>query len=225
MKERGILMSAPMVLATLDGRKTVTRRIVKPQPEIASPDYMTVSYHGNSYGGPHDYMLKVLADYGCPYGRKGDSLYVRETWQYSDWTEDGIPYIRYEADSEVLLRHQPEEWADRVEDEWAKLSANDNYEIDGRAADRKWRPAIHMPRWAARIWLEITDVRVECVQDISDADAVREGVGIIAHDHPAMSPRELFQHLFMDTYPNAWTLNSWVWVIEFRRIEQERAAA
>ena len=194
MKERSILMTAPMVLATLNGQKTQTRRLVKP----------AVS---------------------CPYGKKGDLLYVRETWKYCDWTEDGIPFIEYAADGTKLLRDYPEDLADDVQDVWAALSANDNYKIDGRAADRKWRPAIHMPKWAARIWLEITDVRMERVNDISEADSVREGVAQIAHEHPDMSPRELFQLLFSSIYPNAWVLNHLVWAIGFRRIDRTVGAA
>lgn len=150
MKERPILFKDEMVRAILDGRKTQTRRLIKPQPEVHDRNYTTVHYRGNSYGGPQDFMLKVLTDYGCPFGKPGDRLWVREAWVGAkiggyDGREDGGQFW-YRATDDGILDHET-----------------------------KWRPSIHMPRRASRITLEITDVRAQRLQDITEDDAIAEG--------------------------------------------------
>ena len=182
MTERPILFSGAMVSAILQGKKQQTRRVVKPQPPKHAGD-----------GYPRNRVFCRLADseedilyaYGpdnwnvrCPYGVPGDRLYVREAWQYANWTEDGYPFVGYRADNAKLLIDSgiPEEWSERLMDAWAELSKPKNYDIDKRAADRRWRPGIHMPRWACRLVLEVTAVRVERLQQISVADAIAEGV-------------------------------------------------
>lgn len=214
MKERPILFSAPMVRAVLGGRKTQTRRVVKPQRH------------------PFGHMLKadevareVLGDtcaVRSPYGSPGDRLVVRETWQYADWTDDGMPWIRYRADGETrLIEDTPKDWSDRLTDTWASLSAADNYAIDNRAADRRWRPAIHMPRWASRITPEVTGVRVERLQDISEVDCRAEGLGdTVERAHHWY--RALWEQI---NGPGSWDANPWVWVVEFKRLTTQQAAA
>lgn len=231
MKERPILFSSPMVRAILDGRKAVTRRVVK-HPE----------YYGCPTGDcPHSTQYEcnqamndpvVLAD--CPYVCAGDVLWVRETWQYMDWTEDGQPWIRFRADQgRHLVERVPEEWADRVEDLWAELSKPANLTIDGKASDRRWRSAIHMPRWACRLVLEVVSVRAERVQDIGKdgrkaADVLAEGITReqiqrmqfenVFHpdDLPAMAFGSLWDSI---NGKGSWAQNPWVWRVEFRRIK------
>lgn len=164
MSDRPILFSAPMVRAILAGTKTQTRRAVKP----LTADRLT---HCPGF-------LESLD--GVPlsrYGQPGDRLWVRETWRYADWTEEGEPHIEYAADgTRTLIEDFPEEWAARLMDTWVALSDPINFDIDQRAADRRWRPSIHMPRWASRITLNVTNVRVERLHTISEADALAEGV-------------------------------------------------
>jgi hypothetical protein len=138
MKERPILFSAPMVRVLLDGSKTQTRRIVKGMAlEWLRPDGFTPEF----VASPENYL--------SPYGQPGDRLYVRETWQFYDWTEDGEPCIRFAADNATIWPSTPP--GEALVDIWAALSRPENYSIDNRARDRRWRPSIFMPRWASRI--------------------------------------------------------------------------
>lgn len=219
IKERGILFGAPMVRALLEGRKTQTRRMVK------GPLYFAGSQ-------------PAIPDSGkgrCPYGQPGDRLWVRETWRYADWTEDGQPWIAYKADG--AKRHTddiPDDWEGRLVDIWAELSEPANYNIDNCAADRKWRPSLFMPRWASRITLEITDVRVERVDDISEEDAKAEGLlewtdpprvtqkhyGATVADVWETDPRKAFLRLFYDINKRAQReSNPWVWALTFKNLE------
>jgi hypothetical protein len=172
-----------MVRAILEGRKTQTRRVVKPQ---------AWSYANDLQGLPWIYAKSGPNDFGdptpirCPYGQPGDRLWVREMWQYADWTEDGEPWLRYRADGATLLPGwAPDDWLDRLESVWATLSDPENIRIDGKAADRKWRASILMPRWASRIELEVTGVRVERVQGISEADAQAEAWRVLGRGKAA----------------------------------------
>lgn len=246
MKERPIIFSGEMVRAILDGSKTMTRRIVSFQnsyfdgshwPQWAKDERWAwkaahVDRGPSPAGNPGPYLKLPNADHESewwgtahriyPKWWAGDRLWVRETWQHADWTEDGEPYIRYQADGEVLLRRDyPEEYADAVVERWAELSVPENYNIDNRAADRRWRSPIHLPRWASRITLEVTGIGLERVQDISEEDAVAEGV----HQSHAGGPwgeeglLEDFVTLWESIHgPGSWDENRWVWVISFRRV-------
>jgi hypothetical protein len=270
MKERNILFSAAMVRPTLAGTKTQTRRVVKPQPP--TPEEFPGAVFGLSrcvadevkmYNvNDHDRLPKHPTDwdlvgsvgraraagrsmrYRCPYGQPGDRLVGRETWQYADWTEDGMPWIRYRADGATrLIEDTPEDWSERLTNVWASLSDPANYAIDNRAADRRWRPAIHMPRWASRILLEIVSVRVDRLQDISEADAWAEGCerGEPWDNGQGFFPalrdlgggtydgwddaREWYADLWESINgPGSWDANPWVWVVEFKRIDAQQAA-
>jgi hypothetical protein len=193
MKERPILFSAPMVRAILEGSKTQTRRLVK------IPDFVR--------GEPFD----------CPYGKVGDRLWVRETWKYWDWTEDGMPWIKYQADDETKFFDSciPEEWSDRVEQVWAELSVSNNYEIDQAARDYKWRPSIFLPRWASRILLEITGVRIERLNDISVGDCCAEGAPLDQTHAVETWYQELWESI---NGAGSWAANPWVWVIKFKAL-------
>lgn len=234
MNEKPILFSGPMVKAILDGRKVMTRRIVKPP----SPRLEVYAYReGESY--PYYIRRKNCLWYSyktieqlvkkhCPYGTVGDRLWVRETylpdppqdgtWPYYDYTDgvlhnlDAIP-IEYRNPSHVIYKAS-----------WPKPD------------ELRWRPSIFMPRWASRITLEITGVRVERLQDINAKDAVAEGIELARWALPESQwPlvdygkeydgrvlvgkfKELWQSI---NGAESWNQNPWVWVMSFKRVENE----
>jgi hypothetical protein len=211
-KERPILFSGEMVRAILDGRKTQTRRVVNRYRwhyKDGSTSLLRTIYHGSPIS---DWEMAAMLP-SCPYGQVGDRLWVRETWNvysggYDDYAggwEVGYPYG-------TIPKEKP-------------FDATMFYAADGE--DGPWRPAIHMPRWASRITLEITDIRVERLQDISEEDAIREGVkgccfdsmtGAACYDYPTVTARERFQKLWdgiNGKRGHSWESNPWVWVISF----------
>ena len=200
MKERPILFSAPMVRSLLDGTKTQTRRIAK--KPVRHPDL------GNLYA-PGALVLERepqhVIDRACPYGQPGDRLWVRENF-YRE-------FDRRPEDQEERI-----EW---VESGYLAYRASDDQPY-GSGGYLPWRPSIHMPRWASRITLEVTGVRVERLQDISEVDALAEGIQELIDagvDHDG-TPRDTYRVLWESINgPGAWDANPWVWVIEFRRIE------
>ncbi|PVZ19970.1 MULTISPECIES: hypothetical protein [unclassified Pseudomonas] len=219
VKERPILFSAPMVRAILEGRKTVTRRPCKPQP---SPHAHTKSADGNAMGSWWETAKQIQR---CPYGQPGDRLWVRESfWQAGDWIstypEDdeghwsGSRRVHYRVDGEPPNEpnhHYPNGLRN------GSFSAADPHKI--------WRarPSIHMPRWASRILLEITEVRVERLQDISEEQAEAEGVDFlrsIPDCDETLTARQLFECLWDSINgASAWDANPWVWAVSFRRVE------
>ena len=214
--ERPILFSAPMVRAILDGRKTQTRRIVKPQPE------MIQDCDPEGYSWVPQYGGRELSWTQCPYGQPGDRLGVREA--HSILNTHG----QHRADG---LRWGP--WGGlptTVSPDGTKIA----YYREGfdRADPPRWRPSIHMPRWASRITLEITSVRVERLLDISVSDVYREGHNpalIPGHDvdidgglwdSGAKKVRQAYFDLFESIYGKEMLdLNPWLWVVGFKRIE------
>lgn len=170
-----ILFKPELVAAILDGRKSQTRRLIKPQPLEGK----AVKRVRTPSGAIH-WMVEKKHRYGCsvlvhPIAQPGDLLWVRETWKYYGWTEDGEPWIEYKADGEKCIHTPTLDWQDRVQDVWADLSSGEATE-DGRFADQRWRPSIHMPKWSCRLVLEVTEVREERLQEISEEDAEAEGV-------------------------------------------------
>lgn len=161
IKERPILMSSPMVRAIQAGLKTQTRRIVRgaegftTATEILESDGDPVAFWRFSRSGGFDGRF---AEIPCPYGRVGDRLWVRETWRYGDLGHGACVEYRAGGPALGILR--------------------DDLNPPYRGPETKWRPSIHMPRWASRILLEIIDVRVERLSDISEADAIAEGLGV-----------------------------------------------
>ena len=228
MKERPIIFSAPMVHAILAGQKTQTRRVVK--PEGADHLFPFLDLPGNPTGewawcGSSHLVSKHIH---CPYGQPGDRLWVKETWQYYDWNEEGEPCIRYAADNATAWPDPaPEDWVGRLGDVWEELSRDENFKVDGRARDRKWRPSIFMFKWASRIQLEVVSVRVERLQDISEADAIAEGSRLWAdeqdtpaRDTPGGETRLIYRQLWESINgAGSWDKNPWVWVVEFKRIK------
>lgn len=175
MKERPIIFSAPMVRAILEGRKTQTRRIVKPYPE---GERLAVDMW-------EDGIVRK-----CPYGLPGDQLWVRETWAEFSGIEPKVTYV-YRADG--------------LYDTPAKEHLCDN----------RWRPSIYMLRVASRILLEITNVRVERLQEITEEDCVEEGAAVMTSEDAAAFHLGSTQ----SAIDASWEQNPWVWVIVFKKIE------
>jgi len=139
----------------------------------------------------------------CPYGQPGDRLWVREAHAI-------VPRTAYAQSVGVdqILKPDDDHDAAIFRAGWE------------RSKPGPWRPSIHMPRWASRITLDITDVRVERLQDISTADAKAEGGPTHGHSGAEISHRRGFRHLWSQINgPDSWDANPWVWVIEFRRID------
>ena len=242
-KERPILFQWAMVRAILDGSKTQTRRIMKPQPEPV-PDQP-----GEFWWPCHTFqsMVKVsdvqapgaegMAGDACPYGREGDRLWVRETWGVisNAWDDDGnlvdwvpdrpardiheMPFGQgYYSGHAIYAADGAHEWA-----------GDDDGGGEPRSA---WHPSIHMPRAASRILLEIVSVRVERLNDCSDEDAQAEGCSCYVCGKPMDGRSEHDCHCFhrkatASDYRNlwesingagSWDANPFVWVVEFKRI-------
>lgn len=233
MKERPILFSAPMVRAILGGHKTQTRRILKVQPDfsILKPEFQNpdlwefrkrfMMYADDWYGHEHAMYRKTevnpdmpVYQHRSPYGEPGDRLWVRETFAHI-YRGNAVPESRHDED--VV------------------------YAADGFSADEyiygSWKPSIHMPRWASRLTLGVTGVRVERLQDISEVDAAAEGVESLRNEGEywkhylestascdaliCLSARESFRTLWdglNDARGYGWDANPWVWVVEFKQI-------
>lgn len=231
MKERPIIFSGSMVCAIIDGRKTQTRRPV----DMTNP-HRPISFLGGEgeeddpeqwgyfFDGPDHNGYMVLArglderrNHGsisirCPYGDVGDRLWVRETWCLAH------PEYHTEQEGEKLGR--------TIQDgRWCHYAATDD--VDDNDGKSPWRSPLFMPRWASRITLEIAEVRVQRLQDISEEDARAEGVDPYCdetRDDGAGRPddhRTAFAELWngISTKRAPWAENPWVWVISFKRVE------
>ena len=211
-KERPILFSAPMVRAILDGRKTVTRRAVNPQPVLTEGSGFSWKGHLFGCGSDNRETTRNFSRHCCPCGRPGDRLWVRETW-YCDHSEVMRgPYLKPD-DLDVS----------EARDDGTLVYAADGltpYEADQPV----WKPSIHMPRWACRILLEITDVRVERLQDISRADIRAEGLQCppeLASDDVSPNYRDWYPAAWKELWESTggdWDANPWVWVVEFKQV-------
>lgn len=202
MRERPILFSAEMVRAILDRRKTETRRVMKPQPVIVehTDEGSHVEWSCGRWPRLQVDDLSDLPSYG-PYGIPGDRLWVRETWNVMRWIKaeeerTGLQIVKYRADGNQLFKRYT------IPAMWQEMYA------------KRWRPSIHMPRWASRITLEVTEVRVQRLEEISDADAVEEGcpAGVLE-----------FQELWDSINAKrgySWESNPWVWVVTFKPIQK-----
>lgn len=199
MKEHPILFSGAMVSALLAGTKTQTRREVKPQfaPEAVPAEMCATNEQGHQVSGHSgmwwdDEASNADEAVRCPYGQPGDRLWVRETFAHI-YRDNAKPDERRDEDVAYKADHPG---------------------LDEHAYG-SWKPSIHMPRWACRIVLEIVSVRVERLQDISDADAVAEGTA----QHPD-GPWHAFRSLWsLINGADSWDANPWVWVVEFKRVQ------
>ncbi|MDQ7101478.1 hypothetical protein [Serratia sp. MF2] len=225
MKERPVIFNGEMVRAILDGRKTQTRRVIKNQrmgdcwnvKPAESPLYERHSHDWWLPTGTKPYSALPV----CPFVQVGDRLWVRETFAVLG-NEDGCP-----IDWDGNLIKGDEKQAARIYKAscWQAPGNYGLWSIPDRDTQYEgtWRPSIHMPRWASRITLEITAVRVERLNDISHDDAKAEGCcygrGGGVPDF-AVTPADHFPTLWASIYgEESWRANPWVWVIEFRRVE------
>lgn len=203
MKESPILFTGPMVRAILEGRKTVTRRVVKPQP-----DFLGSMVDPNTPFKTLDAGLHARIT--CPHGQPDDRLWVREAWA-ADAQVDAIA-------PRDLSQGEPI---------WYPADFSVRQTGCSMISKGRGRPSIHMPRWASRILLEITAVRIERLQDISEKQALAEGVELegegvcwagaagTASDSPVESFRLLWELI---NGAGSWNANPWVWVVEFKRV-------
>ncbi len=248
MNARPILFSEPMVRALLDGRKTQTRRVMKPQPPNEARSAGVISSASASHGlwwwlDDTDLMeaSSIGDQFRCPYGVPGDLLWVRETFFCDDFQ-----YPNGDAHSYRIVNGERVALTD--EERKAKMLENMLYRADGEPAFEgstdpvPWRPSIHMPRWASRLTLRVTDVRVQRVQDISREDVIAEGIepprcpkcgytrgdchlhmdhhlcGLETPTHEASAFASLWDSLHKDR--EAWAANPWVWALTFEVLRE-----
>lgn len=217
MKERGMIFNGEMVRAILDGRKTQTRRIMKPQPEPCprgghwwpSNVFKTMLHVEEEMQNGKGGWGGLVGD-ACPFGDVGDRIWVRETFQ--------VPLVHEELFEEYSA--YPEKFETP---EYCEYAADGGVRPEYCDLDDNlrhgWRPSIHMPRWASRILLEITNVRVERLKNISDLDAICEGCST-ADMKSGDCVADVFARLWASIYgSDSWNANPWVWVIEFKRVE------
>ncbi len=199
MKEHPIIFTTESVKAILDGRKTMTRRVIKnPRRTPASNPISSLSAHSRVYSmGDIERELELAKDmkpnFTCPYGQAGDRLWVRATWAKNF---KGQMLFKYQKDRLTELLDLPE-------------------------IDIKWKPSIHLHKEDAEIWLEITEVRVERVQEISDRDCIAEGCPHALITLPTVPMQSWYKHLWDSLNAKrgySWETNPWVWVISFKRI-------
>lgn len=243
MKTTPILFSGPMVRAIMDGRKTMTRRVMNPQPDESFAAYYNEngslksrrsdgwSWKPKNMGGRVLDISNGEALKYSPYGNAGDRLAVKETWclapreRWEQWPEaEAFPARVW--DGTMDRPHTQSIW---------NSVHNVIYKADGdyKSSDGAscWTSSVTMPKWASRITLEIVSVKVERLQDISEGDASREGVeridlgpfeieGNPVHPHTSTykeSFRELWDQINGKKHP--WVSEPWVWVVEFKRVE------
>jgi hypothetical protein len=221
MKERPILFSGPMVRAILSGAKTQTRRVVKSQPSSEAGEIFTGWYHptvidrhGDEHPGPETYGAWTAdGEWGmrCPYGQPGDRLWVRESWAPDPPCDGTWGYTSWAGCREGQIAGVPDRF---------RSPKHCIYSAEWSGTPLRWTPSIHMPRWASRILLEVTGVRVERLQDISEADAVAEGVKNSLHLPGGRFANENFAHLWWTINGDgSWDSNPWVWVIDFKQMK------
>lgn len=218
MRERGMNFNAEMVRAILNGSKTQTRRVMKPQP---TPDDYICPYDGPRGGHiwpskNHQYGLHVelmmqngeghwdgLASQACPFGEVGDRIWVRETYRVMGCATD-VARLMYKASER---------------NSFTESTRTVPVGTCTKQPSQNWTPSIHMPRWASRILLEITAVRVERLQAITLGDICKE-IGCGLYDfRPATYGFQVWEDLWKSIYgEKSWQANSWVWVIEFKRV-------
>lgn len=206
MKFIPILFSTPMVQAILEGRKTMTRRIITPQPTEFVDDPLYWINPVPCIKGKYDLSQSIK----CPYGQPGDVFWVRENWS---------PCIGSQGQQTIIYA------ADCKEVNWAH--DKDYYSLGWHK-----RPSIHMPKIACRLFHKVKSIKVERLQDISEQDAIAEGVqlhfrGIVNFINRPSDVLRPYRDCFSDLWasingPESWKANPWVWVIEFERIEKPK---
>lgn len=228
-RSRGILFSAPMVRALLAGTKTQTRRAVKYPVEEGKSGWHPIPGGWRFLPGGSNRPV-------CPYGKAGDRLWVRETWSADPIIDDSWASTQWAGCGRVVSEiperfHHPRFC---------------NYAADWLHGPIRWTPSIHMPRWASRITLELTELRIERLQDICEADAIAEGIEpshidtlgrqqwkVYPHDDgtpgeeivtycgsPFTSkPVDAYRSLWLSINgPGSWDANPFVWVLSFKNV-------
>ena len=220
--EKPILFSSEMVKAILEGRKTQTRRVISKRVKNGGEWFTSIP---TSFQTPD----RIVKHWPCPYGQVGTQLWVKEThYLFGKWVKNG------------LTKTGKQKWAFKPIGRQVKYLDNPPDVVE-RSKDRVgWfkRPSIFMPRWASRITLEITDIRVQHLQDITDDDAFEEGMtqhlaAMLGLGGEALQSEEEFnftqtRRVFRNLWDSinakrgyGWDMNPWVWVIKFRRVECE----
>lgn len=217
MKDRPILFSGSMVRAIREGRKTQTRRIVKPQPFIDPKWGLTWEPRGHALNKPSyvernvnwNPISNAMIDFGCPHGQPGDWLWVKETWR----TTDSLDHVK---PSNIRPGAQIEYKAGGH-----NVNGFQGHPLTGMG---RWRPSIFMSKWMSRVILEIVSVRVERLKDISGSDCCAEGCkggnGSIPGYAFSATPREHYRHVWESINGvGSWLTNPYVWVIEFKEVK------
>ncbi|ECA4082696.1 hypothetical protein K4943_001161 [Salmonella enterica] len=206
MKERGMIFNAEMVRAILDGRKTQTRRVLATYQDAVKfcPEWDVNGKQIFIVLGEKDHtgMNPVITAIPCPFGQPGDRVWVRETFRVHSRATD-VATLVYRAS---------------VRNSWTEQTHRVPVAVCNKpATPEKWTPSIHMPRWASRITLEITGVRVERLNSITESDAEAEGVTDTGFGDLLVDG---YRYLWKSIYgEESWAANPWVWVIEFKRVE------
>jgi hypothetical protein len=212
--EHPILFSAPMVRAILEWRKTQTRRVVKEQPRSGAKGLYADRYNKSkqwAYWLP-DNRMDAPRTFSCPYGEPDEKLWVKETF-VMEWPEMDPP-------------EEEEEFRRWVVPHYAATEPKPDLVDQNTERPIGWRPSIFMPRWASRITLELTAVRVERLQDISEEDAMAEGcdrvdpyVSSYGLDTPCRAAfAQLWDSINAERPGCSWEANPWVWALSFRRV-------
>ncbi|ENG0039741.1 TPA: hypothetical protein ACNMRT_002776 [Klebsiella pneumoniae] len=218
MREKGLIFNSEMVRAILDGRKTQTRRPIK----WKQTRFTEIGEREDGSKWPWSEDAEHACDFWhpCPFGAVGDRIWVRETWSSDFANYYPNDRVWYAADNNRQLD------IDMVDGVRGIYSPESDVHVPFR-----WHPSIHMPRWASRILLEITDVRVERLNAISEEDARAEGIidgGCLncgepepcGCANPEPDATDAFAYLWQSIYgQDNWNANPWVWVIEFKRVE------
>ncbi|HED2548639.1 TPA: hypothetical protein R4Y91_000691 [Klebsiella pneumoniae] len=226
MKERGMIFNAEMVRALLDGRKTQTRRPIK----WKQTRFTEIGEREDGSKWPWSEDAEHACDFWhpCPFGAVGDRIWVREAYRFpaslDDVSPTGVGEMAVATGYRKPWAPTFYEFTGTFSDGWKGFETTPKVSGAG-----KLRPSIHMPRWASRILLEITDVRVERLNAISQEDAQAEGMELTGwrptYSDPdsggeVLTPYDNFAQLWESIYgEESWKANPWVWVIEFKRVE------
>lgn len=217
MTERGMIFNAEMVRAIFDGSKTQTRRIMKVQPDSPNFGLLRITestkstdigkYHWAESNATGTHSRSAL--FSSPFGQPGDRIWVREAFRVMGCATDVARLMYYASER----------------NSFTEATRTVPVASCTKQPSQQWTPSIHMPRWASRITLEITDVRVERLNSITEDDARSEGIAPAAGGvDKGWEHRINFRELWFSIYgADSWQANPWVWVIEFRRVEGEAA--
>lgn len=233
MRERGTLFQAPMVRALLRqvDPKTQTRRLIKPQPDVSAAGNLSGEWLAKPMSGLLLPKLQDIVEH-CPYGVPGDRLWVREAWRAAASLDKLSPK---QIGEKSLDAGYSTPWCPiQFEADGARTGGWHGFDTPPKVTEPgRLRASMHLPRWASRITLEITGVRVERLQDISAADAIAEGIRRVGDGferfhvdpdapqgqpftrNPVLAYRGLWESI---NGADSWDANPYVWVVAFRRV-------